>query len=99
MLTIEEKALKYAKEKSGAFIVKTISASGGCCDVSVKDLCIEFSTDFKENKNFTSYEYNGVKVFIEKYLELQEDVLIYQKIKLPFIGNVFGTKGISVKYI
>lgn len=99
MITIEEKALKYAQEQKGSFIVKTISASGGCCDIPVKELCIECLVDFKENKNFDAYEYKGVKVFIEKYLQLEEDILIYQRWKLPFIGNIFGSKGISVKYI
>ncbi|MCT8977650.1 hypothetical protein N4T77_13705 [Clostridium sp. CX1] len=99
MLTIDKKALEYAQERNGSFIVKTISASGGCCDVPIKDLSIEFLVDFKESSNYKSFEYKGVKVFIEKYLQLEEDILIYQKMKLPFIGSIFGSKGISVKYI
>lgn len=99
MLTIEEKALNFAQQKRGDFLVKIISASGGCCDIPVKDISIEFIKAFKTNNNYTCYEYKGVKVFIENGLQLDSDVLIYQKLKLPLIGNIFGTKGISVKYI
>ena len=99
MLTIEEKAFNFAEQKGGSFVVKTISASGGCCDVPIKDISVEFVIDFKINNNYTCYEYKGIKTFIEKGLELQTDVLIYQKLKLPLIGNIFGTKGVSVKYI
>lgn len=98
MLTIEEKAFNFAEQKGGSFVVKTISTSGGCCDVSVKDISVEFVTDFKNNNNYTCCEYKGVKAFIEKGLELQIDILIYQKLKLPLIGSIFGTKGITVKY-
>jgi hypothetical protein len=99
VLTIEKKALNFAQQNHGNFVVKTISASGGCCDVSVKDISIEFIKDFKSNNNYICYEYEGVKIFIEKGLQLDADILIYQKLKLPLIGNIFGTKGISVKYI
>ncbi len=99
MLTIEKKALEFAKNKQGNFIVKTISASGGCCDVNVKSLWIEVLKNFDENKNYICYEYDGIKVFIEKTLELDEDILIYQKIKLPIFGSIFGSKGINIKYI
>lgn len=98
LLTIEEKALNFAQQKKGDFLVKIISASGGCCDVSVKEISIEFIKDFKTNANYTCYEYKGVKVFIENGLELDEYIFIYQKLKLPLIGAIFGTKGISVKY-
>lgn len=99
MLTIEEKALNFAQQKKVNFLVKTISASGGCCDVPIKDITIEFIKDLKSNNNYICYKYEGVKVFIEKGLQLDENILIYQKLKLPLIGSIFGTKGISVKYI
>ena len=98
MLTIEEKALNFAQQKEGYFLVKIISTSGGCCDVPIKDISIEFIKEFKHNSNYTCHEYEGIKVFIEKDLQLDTDILIYQKLKLPLIGSIFGTKGISVKY-
>lgn len=99
MLTIEQKALDYAKNNEGSFVVKTISSSGGCCDMSIKEICIEFTKDFKVNKNYKDFTYKDIKVFIEKGLQLDEEILIYQKMKLPFIGIMFGSKGIYVKYI
>lgn len=99
MLTIDEKAINYAQKNKGHFIVKTISASGGCCDVDIKSISVEFIKDFKDNKNYKTYEYNGIKVFIEKWLKLEENILIYEKFKIPIIGHIFGSKGISVKYI
>lgn len=98
LLTIEEKALSFAKQKKGDFIIKILSVSGGCCDVPVREISIEFAKDFKTNDGYSCYEYEGVKVFIEKGLELDEDISIYQKLKLPLVGAIFGTKGISVKY-
>ncbi|MCI1945095.1 hypothetical protein [Clostridium luticellarii] len=98
-LTIDDRALNYAREKEGDFIVKTVSASGGCCSMEVRDITIEFSKDFKGSKKiYNSYNYKGVNVYVEKGLELGEDVLIYEKIKLPLIGSMFGSKGIYVKY-
>lgn len=99
MITIEEKALEYAKQKEGSIVVKLISSSGGCCEMSVKGLCIEVIKDFKPSKYFDCYEYEGIKIFIEKELKLEEDILIYRKLKLPVIGTVLGSKGISIRYI
>ncbi|MEY7999904.1 hypothetical protein AB8U03_06795 [Clostridium sp. Mt-5] len=99
-LTIDDRALNYAREKGGDFVVKTISASGGCCSMEVREITIEFSKDFKGSKKvFNSYNYNGINVYVEKGLEMEEKVLIYEKVKLPLIGSLFGSKGISVKYL
>jgi len=100
MLTIEEKALEAARDKDGAFVVKTISASGGCCDTDIKEIVVELHKDFKGHEALYSViEYQGVKVFIEKYLKVGEDVLVYQRFKLPVIGRIFKVKGIEVKYL
>ncbi|WP_123053842.1 hypothetical protein [Clostridium sp. JN-1] len=99
MLKIEDKALNYAKQNKKDFIVKTVSASGGCCDMPVSSIVIELVDNLKNTCNYKIYEYNGVKVFIDKYLKTEENILIYQKAKLPLIGILFGSKGIYVKYI
>ncbi|AGY74528.1 hypothetical protein [Clostridium autoethanogenum] len=100
-ITIEDKALSYAREKEGDFVVRTISAPGGCFSMDVREITVEFIKDFKANeKIFNSYSYKEINVFIEKGLEIKDDeVLIYQKAKLPFIGERFGSKGVSVKYL
>lgn len=99
MVTIEEKALQYAKQTNGNFIIKTISASGGCCEMPIRSLVIEILKDFKSTNNYLSYEYEGIKIFIEKGLQLGDEILVYRKLKLPLVGNIFGVKGVSIKYI
>ena len=99
MLTIEEKALNSAKQKNGSFLVKTISTSGGCCDVNIKEIVVELRTEFEgTEKHFKIFEYEGVKVFVEKHLQTDEDIELYQKSKLPLIGNIYKVHGVSVKY-
>ncbi|HBC97444.1 MAG TPA: hypothetical protein DC034_11705 [Clostridium sp.] len=99
-LTIDDRALDYAKEKGGDFVVKTISAGGGCCSMEVRDIIIEFSEEFKgSRKIFNKYSYKGVNVYVERGLEMEEEVLIYEKVELPLIGKRFGSKGIYVKYL
>ncbi len=100
-ITIEDKALSYAKEREGDFVVRSISASGGCFSMDVREITVEFIKDFKVNeKIFNSYSYRGINVFIEKGLGIKDnEVLIYQKAKLPFIGERFGSKGVSVRYL
>ena len=100
MLTIEEKALAAAKEKNGVFVVKTIKASGGCFDNEIKDIVVELHHELKGSElGYTVMEYEGVKVYIERYLRILDDVLLYQRFKLPVIGGIFKVKGIEVKYM
>ncbi|WP_246517027.1 hypothetical protein [Clostridium aciditolerans] len=65
----------------------------------IKSLWIEVLKGFEPTENYNCYEYEGIKVFIEKGLILEEDILIYRKLKLPFAGTILGSKGISVKYL
>lgn len=97
---IEDKALEYALENKGGFVVDTISASGGCCSMDVREICVRFVEDFpKKYRGYQLRTYKGVDVLIENGLEVEEDVMIYKKIQLPLIGVVFSVKGISVKYL
>ena len=52
-----------------------------------------------QNEDYEYYEYDGVKVFLEKGLNLSEDALIYEKLNLPMVGRIFGANGISFKGI
>lgn len=99
MLTIEEKALTSAKDTNGSFVVKTMATSGGCCETEIKDIIVELKTNFDGSpKNYQLYEYEGIKVFIEKYLKVDENIKIYQRFKLPLIGKIYKVSGVSVKY-
>lgn len=100
MLTIEEKALAAAKKKNGVFIIKTISAPGGAFDNEIKDIVVELHHEFKGNeKGYTVMEYEGIKVYVERYLKIHEDVRVYQRFSLPIIGSIFKVNGIEVKYM
>ena len=41
-------------------------------------------------------EYEGVKVYLQKGLILNQDIHVYQKLKIPFLGSVFGVKGVRL---
>jgi len=100
MLTIEEKALDAAKGIGGVFIIKTFSASGGEFDIAVKDIVVELNDEFNgSERNYTVFEYEGIKVYVESYLRFHEDIKIYQRYKLPLIGRIFKVEGIYVKYV
>ncbi|MHC1721372.1 MAG: hypothetical protein AB9844_12000 [Clostridiaceae bacterium] len=100
MITIEEKALEAAKEKNGVFVVKTLSTSGGEFDMDLKDIVVELRGEFEgPEKFFSVFEYEGIKIYVEKYLRYHDEVKIYQKYKLPFIGRIFKVDGIYVKYV
>ncbi|MFD3156412.1 hypothetical protein ACFIJ5_06055 [Haloimpatiens sp. FM7330] len=45
---------------------------------------------------YKTFEFKGVKVFISKALTIQDEIYIYKKVNLPFIGTIFGCKGISL---
>jgi len=41
-------------------------------------------------------EYEGVKVYLHKGLIISKDVHVYQKLKIPFFGSIFGVKGVRL---
>lgn len=49
-----------------------------------------------DKSRYNVYEYQGVKVFILKELKIKADIHVYQKLKLPFMADKFGIKGIEV---
>lgn len=96
---IEEKALKECKKRNSNFIVSILTTTcGGWVGGSkeVQNLSIEISNKVPNEKNFILLEYNGVKAYISKSLKLKEDILIYQKLRIPFIGPIYGSKGILI---
>ena len=99
MVVIEESALKAAKLKKADYVVKVLSASGGEFDIDVKSIIIELVQDFEALSGYIKFEYEGVKVYINKNLIIEDDLLIYRRYKLPIIGSVWGIKGVSIKYM
>jgi len=98
MLTVEKKALEAARKTSGAFLVKTISVS--CGWVGVSDIAVELCSESGlPGKNYNVFDYEGIKVYIEKFIKLEEDIRIYQKANLPFVGRIFKIDGANAKCV
>ena len=102
MLTIQEKAIKYAEKVDGSFLVRSYTNSVACWDgktTSVEGLRIEIAHGFKKEENYDEYVYNGVKIYIENSLILKENAYIFMLPKIPFMKPFFNAKGIvSKKY-
>ena len=99
MIKIDDKILTTLKKSGSDIIIKTISTSGGCCEMGVKSLCIEPSKKFSGSSYYNEFSYDGIKIFIEKFLKLEDEIYIYEKVKLPLIGQIYGVKGVSIKYL
>lgn len=99
MIKIDEKSLKVAQEKNSNFIINliTTTCSGwGSNESQIQNLSVEISKKVPKKKFFNTFEYEGIKIFINKSLKLGDEILIYQKLKLPFIGAIYGAKGIII---
>lgn len=99
MIKIDEKALKIAKEKNSNFIINLITTTcggWGSNGSQIQNLSVEISKKIPAKNAFHNFEYEGIKVFINKSLKLGEEILVYQKLKLPFIGAIYGVKGVIV---
>lgn len=100
MLTIQEKAIKYAKKVEGSFLVRSYTNSVACWNGStttVVGLRIEIVKDFKKEEIHDEYKYEGVKVYIEKNIILKENAYIFMLAKIPFMKPFFDAKGIQTK--
>ncbi|MCY6370830.1 hypothetical protein [Clostridium ganghwense] len=97
MITINNTALKTAKNMNASFVIRVTTSGCGCGGGIRKSLWIELSNDFVDiNNHYTLFEYEGVNVYISKKLNLSNNVYIFQKFKFPVIGPVFSSKGISI---
>lgn len=101
MLEIDDKALNYVQGKKLCFVVSVENTPVECdcsnCHTNIKTLKTKvlFETEVLDKEDYDIYEYKGVKVFILKELKITSDIIIYQKTKIPFIQQRFGTKGIT----
>lgn len=100
MLTIQEKAVKYAKKANGSFLIKSRSNSVTCWSGStttVVGLRIEIVKDYIKEDNYNEYEYDGVKVYIENSLIVTDSAYIFMLLKIPFMKPFFDARGIDSK--
>ena len=100
MLTIQEKAVKYAKKVEGSFLVRSQTNSVTCWNgntTTVVGLRIEIVKNFKKEETHDEYVFDGVKIYIENKLILKENAYIYIFAKIPFMKPFFNAKGIETK--
>lgn len=100
MVTVQDKALKYAKKVQGSFLVKNSTNKVTCWSgqtTTVVGLRVEIVKDFRKEETHDEYEYDGVKIYIENSLILKENAYIFILLKIPFMKPIFDVKGIELK--
>jgi len=100
MLTIQGKAVKYAKNMEGSFLIKSRVSSVSCCTGNtITDLgfSIEIVKDFRGEEIYNEYEYEGIKIYIENNLMLKENAYIFMLAKIPFMKPFFDAREIGIK--
>lgn len=100
MISIQEKAVKYAKKVQGSFLIRNRTNSVTCWSgktTSVAGLSVEIVNDFRKEDIHDEYEYEGVKIYIENNLIVKENSYIFIVVKIPFMKPIFDAKGIELK--
>ena len=100
MVTVQEKAISYAKKVQGSFLVRNRTNSVTCWtgnSTTVVSLRVEIVNDFIKEEIYDEYEYDGVKIYILNSLILKEDAYIFMLPKIPFMKPIFDAKGIEIK--
>lgn len=98
MVIIEQKALSYAKKNNMNFIIQLTLCTNGCaCAGGGADIDIEVKTvkEFSSDNRYNLYQCEGVNVFIQKNIKMNENVYVFQKLKLPLMPPIWGVKGVS----
>lgn len=100
MITINDKALNYAKKSELSFVVKVIPINLECWNgttTQAKSLKTKAVYENEIDKDlFNEFQVNGVKVFISQELKMDEEVKIIQHVQLPFAKPSFGVQGVHV---
>ncbi len=96
MLTIDRKAINTIKMKASVLVIKSVVNSCGWGGTPTRSLWIETQKSCSPLEHYTLMEYEGVNVYLHKSLILNEDIHVYQKLKIPFLGSVFGVKGVRL---
>lgn len=100
MVTVQEKAVKYAKKVQGSFLVRNRINNVTCWSgnkTTVMSLSVEIVKDFRKEEIHDEYEYDGIKIYIINSLILKEDAYIFMFPKIPFMKPIFDAKGIEIK--
>ncbi len=96
MLTIDNKAINSIKKGNSVLVVQSMVDCSGWGGTSTRSLWIETQKHFSPSDQFILMEYEDVKVYFHKSIILSEDIRVYQKLKLPFLGSIYGIKGVRL---
>ena len=96
MLTIDDKAINTIRKSNSVLVIKSVVNSCGWGGTPTRSLWIETQKNFSPSEQFISMEYEGVKVYLHKSLNLNQNIHVYQKMKLPFLGSIFGVEGVRL---
>ena len=96
MLTIDDKAINTIKKGNSVLVIKSVVNACGWGGTSTRSLWIETQKSFSPSEQFILMEYEGVKVYLQKGLILSNDIHVSQKLKIPFLGSVYGVKGVRL---
>ena len=86
------------KSSKGYFLLTLMvtNCTGWAGNIESKSLKVEIKKDFPNKNQYNIFEYNGVKIFIDNRLKLKDNIYIYRKLKLPFIGAIYSAKGVII---
>jgi len=99
MLTIDDKAITAIRKNNSVLVIKpSLITSSSCCSggTATRSLLVKAQINFSPSEHFILMEYEGVKVYLYKKLFLSKDIHVYQKLKIPFFGSIFGVKGVRL---
>ena len=96
MLKLGDNIVNHAKKTGQDVVVDyTVVKAGGWCGPTVKKLRAELAKNFKHSGMYVEYEYDGVKVFVQKNLKRNEDMYIEIK-KTLLVFRQWVIEGIRI---
>lgn len=99
MLTIDDKAIIAIKKDNSVLVIKpSLVISSSCCSggTSTRTLWVRTQKNFSPSDKFILMETEGIKIYLYSGLIISKDIHIYQKLKIPFFGSIYGVKGIKL---
>ena len=83
-INISKEALAYLKEKNEEIITIDKITSKSCCGSGFPSCDVYMSSSKRRNKNYSVFEENNIKVFIDKELFFVDNICNIELVKFPF---------------
>ena len=81
---ISKEVLRYLEEKNATIITIDKFTSKSCCGSGLPSCDVYMGSSKRRNKNYSVFEENNIKVFIDKELFFVDDICNIDIVKLPF---------------